>query len=61
MTDYDDGVDLSWEERLDRRALLQRAAAAGGALAAGGLLANGAFAAPANHAGNVTFYSTQLA
>jgi multiple sugar transport system substrate-binding protein len=51
-----------WEEPVDRRTMLLRAAAAGGALAVGGSLAGRvapAFGAGAS-AGNVTFFSTQL-
>jgi len=50
---------FTWEELLDRRRLLEKAAVAGGALAAGGLLASRAGAAP-QQAGKVTFFSTQL-
>jgi multiple sugar transport system substrate-binding protein len=45
----------------DRRALLERAAIAGGALATAGLLSDRALSALAADAGNVTFYSNQLA
>jgi multiple sugar transport system substrate-binding protein len=55
----DDGHDH--EMTLDRRALLERAALAGGAIAAAGLLSDRALGALTADAGNVTFYSTQLA
>ena len=58
----DDTHDSYWEDQVDRRTLLLRAAAAGGAITAGGLFAGGvsdAFGATAD-AGNVTFFSTQL-
>jgi multiple sugar transport system substrate-binding protein len=58
----DDTHDSYWEEQVDRRTLLLRAAAAGGAITAGSLFAGGvpeAFGAQAA-AGNVTFFSTQL-
>jgi multiple sugar transport system substrate-binding protein len=54
--------DSYWEEPVDRRTMLGRAAAAGGVLAAGSLLGGRvapAFGAAAA-AGNVTFFSTQL-
>ena len=57
MADHDDfGFDP--ELAFDRRSLLEKAALAGGALALGGVLADRAFGAPA---GNVTFFSNQLA
>jgi multiple sugar transport system substrate-binding protein len=58
----DNHLDSYWEQPVDRRTMLARAAAAGGALALGGALAGRvapAFGAPAD-AGNVTFFSTQL-
>jgi multiple sugar transport system substrate-binding protein len=59
MTEYD--PDVAAAETLDRRTLLERAAIAGGAIAAGGLLSDRALAALGADAGNVTFYSNQLA
>ncbi len=57
----DQGVRAAWEEPIDRRTLLGRAAVAGGALAAGGLLTAGrASAGPAAAAGNVTAFFGQF-
>jgi multiple sugar transport system substrate-binding protein len=50
-----------WSTPIDRRKLLERAAVTGGAIATAGLLSDRARAALAADAGNVTFYSTQLA
>jgi multiple sugar transport system substrate-binding protein len=57
----DNTHDPYWQEQVDRRTLLLRAAAAGGAITAGSLFAGvpDAFGADAA-AGNVTFFSTQL-
>jgi multiple sugar transport system substrate-binding protein len=50
-----------WEEPVDRRTLLGKAAAAGGALAAGGLLAGRAMATPARASvEDLLFFSTQF-
>jgi multiple sugar transport system substrate-binding protein len=59
MGEYDEH-GFGWEELIDRRTLLEKAAIAGGALAAGGLLAAHAGAAPFQAPGKVTFFSTQL-
>lgn len=59
MADHDLGFDP--DGTFDRRALLEKAALAGGALAGAGILSDRALAALAADAGNVTFYSTQLA
>jgi len=60
MADHDDGNPL-WDASIDRRELLKRGAVAGGALAAAGVLPRPAFGALPGAAGNVTFYSNQLA
>ena len=61
MEEHKDGEGLGWEQTLDRRALLEKAAVAGGALVAGGLLADRARAVPwGGSPGDVTFLSTQL-
>ena len=60
MTDHDD-PDLAVPGTLDRRTLLEKAAIAGGALATAGILSDRALSALAADAGNVTFYSNQLA
>ena len=60
MADHDEGNPL-WDASIDRRELLKRGAVAGGALAAAGLLPRHAFGALPQAAGNVTFYSNQLA
>ena len=60
MPDHED-LGFDDEVALDRRALLERAALAGGAIALGGVLSGKAFAGLAADAGNVTFYSNQLA
>jgi multiple sugar transport system substrate-binding protein len=60
MTDHDQPVD-GWDATLDRRDLLKKAALAGGALAGAGILSDRALSALTADAGNVTFYSTQLA
>ena len=61
MEHRNEGEGLGWEQPIDRRALLEKAAVAGGALAAGGLLASRAQAGPwGGSPGNVTFLSTQL-
>ena len=49
-----------WNDPIDRRRLLERAAVAGGAIAAAGLLSDRALGSLHADAGNVTFYSTQL-
>lgn len=59
MTEYDE-AGPSWDPRLDRRALLEKAALAGGAVAAAGLLADRALAGLSATQANVTFLSTQL-
>lgn len=59
MTEYDE-AGPSWEARLDRRALLNKAALAGGALAAAGLLTDRALAGLSATQADVTFFSTQL-
>jgi multiple sugar transport system substrate-binding protein len=58
-TRHEDGF---WEEPVDRRTMLGRAAAAGGLLAAGSLFGGrvGNALAAEEAAGNVTFFSTQL-
>jgi multiple sugar transport system substrate-binding protein len=61
MTDYDRLPGDGWDSTLDRRDLLKKAALAGGALAGAGVLSERALAALRADAGNVTFYSTQLA
>jgi multiple sugar transport system substrate-binding protein len=57
-----DNDELGFDRDLifDRRTLLEKAALAGGAIAASGLISDRALAALSD-AGNVTFYSTQLA
>lgn len=60
MADYDD-LGFDRDLTFDRRTLLEKAALAGGAVAAAGLISDRAFAALTADAGNVTFYSTQLA
>ena len=60
MADHDDGNPL-WDASIDRRELLKRGAVAGGALATAGLLPRHALGALPSAAGNVTFYSNQLA
>src|SRR5687768_6895848 len=60
MSHHDEPGD-GWSATLDRRELLKKAAVAGGALAGAGVLSGRAPAALAADAGNVTFYSTQLA
>jgi len=61
MGEHEDLGGLGWDQPIDRRALLEKAALAGGALAAGGLLAGPARAVPWQaNPGNVTFLSTQL-
>jgi multiple sugar transport system substrate-binding protein len=55
--DYDDARPGTF----DRRALLEKAAIAGGALATAGILSDRALSALMADAGNVTFYSNQLA
>jgi multiple sugar transport system substrate-binding protein len=59
MDDVQDN-GLGWDEPLDRRTLLGKAAIAGGALAAGGLLASRASAGPAADAGKVTAFFGQF-
>jgi multiple sugar transport system substrate-binding protein len=58
-----DNDELGFDRDLifDRRTLLEKAALAGGAIAASGLISDRALAALSADAGNVTFYSTQLA
>jgi multiple sugar transport system substrate-binding protein len=60
MGEYDELDEIGWEQSLDRRSLLEKAALAGGAIAAGGVLAGRARAVPYQTPGNVTFFSTQL-
>jgi multiple sugar transport system substrate-binding protein len=60
MGDVND-LEFPWDEPVDRRALLGKAAAAGGALAAGGLLAGRATATPAKASvEDLLFYSSQF-
>jgi multiple sugar transport system substrate-binding protein len=60
MGEYDELDEIGWEQSIDRRSLLEKAALAGGAIAAGGVLAGRARAVPYQSPGNVTFFSTQL-
>src|SRR4249919_1078765 len=60
MDDHDD-LGEARGGTFDRRALLEKATIAGGALATAGLLSDRALSALLADAGNVTFYSTQLA
>ena len=59
MSDVHDN-GFGWEEPLDRRTLLGRAAIAGGAIAAGGLVTSRAAAAPTAVAGKVTAFFGQF-
>jgi multiple sugar transport system substrate-binding protein len=60
MDDVQDN-GLGWDEPLDRRKLLGKAAIAGGAIAAGGLLASSrASASPVGNAGKVTAFFGQF-
>src|SRR4249920_3265470 len=60
MDDHDD-LGEARGGTFDRRALLEKATIAGGALATAGLLSDRALSALLADAGNVTFYSTQVA
>ena len=60
MADYEDGGP-PWEAAIDRRTLLKRGAVAGGVLATAGMWSRDAWGSLPEAAGNVTFYSTQLA
>jgi multiple sugar transport system substrate-binding protein len=60
MGDVQDQGFGSWEEPIDRRTLLGRAAVAGGAIAAGGLLAGRASAGPGAPAGDVSIFFGQF-
>ena len=60
MADHDDFREAGLGA-FDRRTLLEKAAIAGGALATAGLLSDRALSALMADAGNVTFYSNQLA
>jgi multiple sugar transport system substrate-binding protein len=60
MGDVQDEGFGSWEEPIDRRTLLGRAAVAGGAIAAGGLLSGRASAGPSAPAGDVSIFFGQF-